>query len=131
MCLSGGVWLYAQVPDFNCPVLTAPPPASDVRHLHPGNVGALMALGDSITAGFGMLGVEPLEFRGDVYSTGGNRGAKTLLQYVHHYNQEVTGGCTGTTIPLTKKGKGLNFAVSGAKVQDVSDQIKWVSLRAP
>ena len=82
-----------------------------------------MALGDSVTAGFAMVGVEPLEFRGDVYSTGGNSGAKTVANYLKHYSADLVGDCTGVTIPLTKKGKGLNVAVSEGQVQDLPAQI--------
>jgi hypothetical protein len=36
---------------FTCPQLPTPPAAADVRHLRPGNIGAVIAIGDSITAG--------------------------------------------------------------------------------
>ncbi len=57
---------------FKCPSLPSPPPAADVFHLRPGNIGAVIALGDSITAGFAMEDL-PVEYRGLVYSTGGGR----------------------------------------------------------
>ncbi len=40
------------LPEFKCSIPPKPSPASDVRKLHPGNIGVVMALGDSITAGF-------------------------------------------------------------------------------
>lgn len=43
------------LPPFNCPALSPSPPAKDVRHLRPTDIKVMMALGDSITAGFGMV----------------------------------------------------------------------------
>lgn len=42
---------------------------------------AVMALGDSITAGFAMKPA-PLEYRGSVYCTGGDEGAKTIANFL-------------------------------------------------
>ncbi|KNC54348.1 uncharacterized protein AMSG_12346 [Thecamonas trahens ATCC 50062] len=99
-----------------------------MRSLHPGNVDVVMALGDSITAGFAMRGVFPadvLEWRGDVYSMGGNKGALTVANFIKTYNSHVVGAATGTSLPLTK-GKALNAAVSGAKISDVPAQIEYL-----
>jgi hypothetical protein len=68
-------------PVFDCPKLSPAPPATDVRKLRPGNIKAIMAMGDSITAGFAMKGVPPtdfLEYRDYVYSIGGAEDAFTL-----------------------------------------------------
>lgn len=65
----------------------------------------------------------PLEYRGLVYSTGGDDGALTIGNFLKHYSPKLKGQCKGTTIPLTHDGKGLNLAVSGAVVRDLPGQI--------
>jgi small subunit ribosomal protein S29e len=52
-----------------------------------------------------MIGAEPLEFRGHVYSTGGEDDALTIGNYLRHYNSQLEGQCTGTTAPLSHNGK--------------------------
>ncbi|EDQ86680.1 uncharacterized protein MONBRDRAFT_38296 [Monosiga brevicollis MX1] len=84
--------------------------------------------GDSITAGFAMQDL-PLEFRGTVYSAGGDPDALTIGNFLKHYNPNLKGQATGTTIPLTKEGKGLNFAVSEARVHDLPGQIERLSAK--
>eukprot|EP00730_Choanoeca_flexa_P014390 TRINITY_DN6276_c0_g1_i2.p1 TRINITY_DN6276_c0_g1~~TRINITY_DN6276_c0_g1_i2.p1 ORF type:complete len:347 (+),score=93.60 TRINITY_DN6276_c0_g1_i2:128-1168(+) len=107
---------------FDCGALPAPPAATNVKALHPGNIAGIMALGDSITAGFAMQD-GPLEYRGTVYSAGGDKDALTIGNFLKTYNPDLKGQATGTTIPLTHLGKGLNFAVSGARVRDLPGQI--------
>jgi len=92
-----------------------------VTTIHPGNLRAVMALGDSITAGFNMQD-EPIEYRGDVYSAGGNAGSTTIGNFLKIYNSKISGTCTGNTVPMSP-GCGLNAAVSGAKVEDIPGQI--------
>jgi hypothetical protein len=46
---------------------------TDINHLAPGDIAAVMSVGDSITAGFAMLD-EPMEYRGLSYSTGQHGG---------------------------------------------------------
>ena len=90
----------------------------------------------------------PLEYRGTVYSAGGalpdlalcsscqdvtdwaaagDPGALTIGNFLKTYNPKLKGQATGTTIPLTKLGGGLNYAVSGARVRDLPGQIKRLS----
>lgn len=109
------------LPPFSCKPHASVPPATDVLHLRPGNIEAVIALGDSITAGFGMEDL-PVEYRGLVYSTGGDADAFTLGNFLKVYNKDLKGQCTGTTVPLSR-GKGLNVAVSGAVVRDIPGQI--------
>lgn len=49
------------MPSWTCPSLPTPPPATNVRQLRPGNIKAVMAMGDSITAGFAMIGEPPTD----------------------------------------------------------------------
>lgn len=83
---------------FSCPKL---PPrnktTTTVRRLHPQDVSVVLALGDSITAGFGMLGTQSsllkdlLEYRGLSWSIGGDPDAVTLPNFLRHYNPKVGG----------------------------------------
>eukprot|EP00043_Microstomoeca_roanoka_P012210 m.117465 g.117465 ORF g.117465 m.117465 type:complete len:349 (-) comp15427_c4_seq1:231-1277(-) len=113
---------------FSCPPLPTPSQPQDVLHLRPGNIAAVMALGDSITAGFAMRD-GPLEYRGTVYSTGGDDNAITIGNFLANYNPKLKGRAQGETIPLTKDGKGLNFAVSGARVRDLPGQIERMAAK--
>jgi len=116
------------LPPFNCPQLNPPPPAHDVRHLRPGNINAIMALGDSITAGFAMQGFPPRDFeewRGYVYSIGGEDGAYTVADFMAMYNPNVQGLAQGNTWPLTA-GAWLDAGVSMAKVEDVPSQVDYL-----
>eukprot|EP01121_Diplochlamys_sp_Union-15-3_P013437 TRINITY_DN4168_c0_g1_i6.p1 TRINITY_DN4168_c0_g1~~TRINITY_DN4168_c0_g1_i6.p1 ORF type:complete len:176 (-),score=24.99 TRINITY_DN4168_c0_g1_i6:9-482(-) len=118
------------IPLYNCSKLPTPPPATKVTQLRPGNIKVVMALGDSISAGFAMDTGVPLEWRGLVFSIGGDKyetefsddPAVTIPNYLLHYNPSLVGTSVGTTIPLTK-GSALNGAVSGARVEQVPDQV--------
>jgi hypothetical protein len=60
-------------------------------------VDVVLALGDSITAGFGMEGkIGGLhEYRGKSWSIGGDANATTLPNFVKQYNPNVTGYSIG------------------------------------
>ncbi|KAG0355401.1 hypothetical protein BG005_005709 [Podila minutissima] len=64
-----------------------------------------------------------LEFRGKVFSGGGDDGEYTLANFLRTYSKHVTGSPCGVTLPLAH-GKGLNTAVSGAIAQTLSSQIE-------
>lgn len=116
------------IPPFSCPKLPTPPPATDVHHLRFGNIKAIMALGDSISAGFAMIGYPPLDIfenRDYVYSIGGAEDAVTIPNWLMTYNPDLQGVATSWTFPLTK-GYWLDGAVSMAKVQDLPDQISYL-----
>jgi len=113
-------------PPFDCAAMTNPPPATEVTKLRPGNIKAIMAMGDSITAGFAMEGSTPLEYRGRVYDTGGDTVAHSVANFLRQkYNSGLVGWTTGTSIPLAK-GKELNAAISGAVVQGLSGQVDYL-----
>eukprot|EP01135_Chromosphaera_perkinsii_P012083 Nk52_evm21s2579 gene=Nk52_evmTU21s2579 len=89
-------------PKFRCPKLPTPPKAKHVRELRPGNVKVVMALGDSITAGFGIEGrrnrflLNFYESRGKSWSIGGDEGAVTFPNMLKNYSPDLVGYSTGT-----------------------------------
>lgn len=116
------------IPKFNCPKLSPPPPATNVRKLRPGNIKVAMAMGDSITAGFAMKGIFPtnfLEYRDYVYSIGGAEGAQTLPNWLKTYNPDIKGVAESWTWPLTK-GAWLNAGVSMARVEELLPQVDYL-----
>jgi small subunit ribosomal protein S29e/phospholipase B1 len=129
-------FISAQIPiptiSYDCPSLPAPPPATSITQLHPGNIKAVMALGDSITAGFAMKGV-PVEYRGLVFSIGGDEyisdfektKAITIPNILKLYNPNLQGQSTGETVPFTP-GSNLDAAISEAKIADVPSQVQYL-----
>ncbi|KAG0043536.1 hypothetical protein BGZ83_011287 [Gryganskiella cystojenkinii] len=102
-------------------------PPQDVWHLRPHDIKAVVSIGDSITAGFAMVSGRPpfatvLEFRGKVFSGGGDGGEYTLGNFLRTYTDDIKGSPSGVTLPLAH-GKGLNTAVSGAIAQTLPSQI--------
>ncbi|EIE79163.1 hypothetical protein RO3G_03868 [Rhizopus delemar RA 99-880] len=91
-----------------CPKLAARKTAAkDVTDLRIDDIQIIAALGDSIMAGFGMMGVNNgeggtgilnfssvLEFRGSSYGIGGDTDAVTLANFAKHYNPKVYGAST-------------------------------------
>eukprot|EP01125_Pyxidicula_operculata_P000457 TRINITY_DN10487_c0_g1_i1.p1 TRINITY_DN10487_c0_g1~~TRINITY_DN10487_c0_g1_i1.p1 ORF type:complete len:358 (+),score=63.39 TRINITY_DN10487_c0_g1_i1:42-1115(+) len=129
---------FPSISPFPCTGLPLPPPSNDVTKLQPGNIKAVLALGDSISAGFAMKGVWPLgdflEYRGLVFSIGSDKYvdwpadqeiANTIPNCLLNYNPGLQGSATGVTESLTK-GAYLDGAVSGAKIQDVPAQIEYL-----
>lgn len=130
-------------PPFNCPSIPAPPPATNVTQLRPGNIKAVAVLGDSISAGFAMKGVPvgrsifvfiyPFsEYRGLTFAAGGDEyvsdfgweKAITIPNFLLHYSPGLEGQSFGETRPLAR-GMNLNGAVSGARVEDVPGQVNF------
>lgn len=86
-----------------CPALPARTSAAkDVTDLRIDDIKVVAALGDSIMAGFGMMGVDYegtgllnlstlLEYRGNSYGIGGDTGAITLANFIKRYNPQVQG----------------------------------------
>lgn len=71
--------------------------ATSVYNLKPAQVDVVLALGDSITAGFGMEGkIGGLhEYRGKSWSIGGDANATTLPNFIRQHNPNVTGYSIG------------------------------------
>eukprot|EP01135_Chromosphaera_perkinsii_P012123 Nk52_evm2s2587 gene=Nk52_evmTU2s2587 len=94
-------------PKFDCPSIKPPAHAArNVREVKPGHVGVVMALGDSITAGFGTMGkYKPTrrnptgknmnEYRGQSWCIGGDKGEMTFPNFLKHYSPNLVGYSTG------------------------------------
>jgi len=85
-------------------------------------------MGDSITAGFAMVGIPPedlIENRDYVFSTGAADGAFTLANFLLKYNPDLQGASQSWTWPLTK-GAWLDGGVSMAKVEDCPNQVNYL-----
>jgi len=84
------------------PTLKSP---TDVTNLHPGHVSVVMAMGDSITAGFAARSMFhqnrwPFEYRADSFSIGAGSSEYWTLPYIlQQFNSSVSGFSTGVTLP--------------------------------
>jgi hypothetical protein len=63
-----------------------------------------------------------MEFRGKVFSIGGDKGEYTIPNFLSAYTDDTKGPPSGYTLPLSR-GKQLNNAISGAKSQDLNDEV--------
>jgi lysophospholipase L1-like esterase len=136
------------IPQFNCPKLNNPSPATNVNELRPGNIKALMAAGDSITAGFAMMSTKATdllkfnsnirEYRANVFSIGANT-TNSLNNYLSFYNPGLVGASTGYTSPVggmkndymmvslpNPTESKLNAGESGAIADDIISQIDYL-----
>lgn len=109
-----------------------------MRDLRPDDVGLVLALGDSITAGFGLKG-DLAEYRGESFSAGGDPGAWTLPNLLRTFggNAKVAGasrgvrrgihtsdrGCEGGDVALCQ----MNAAVDGADMRRMLPQVEYLS----
>ncbi|XP_065915128.1 phospholipase B1, membrane-associated-like [Dysidea avara] len=131
---------------FTCPPL--PPlerPARNVYELRPQDIKVAMALGDSITAGFGIMGVhdDPIldlfEYRGKSFSIGGDAGANTIASWLRNYNKDLVGMSVGSHVAELCYGEicspdqyhpdkdVLNAAQSGAMIPNlVKHELKYL-----
>jgi len=111
---------------------------TDVSQLRPKDVKYVMAMGDSITAGFGAYGY-PVEYRGVAWSDGtGSAQEPTLPFYLRHFNPNVTGASSGTILPETPAFRTYfaplslvdNVALTSSLVEDVKNlQIPYLARR--
>lgn len=127
-----------------CPRLAkraaAPLRADDVR---PDEIGIVMAMGDSMTAGFNVKdGAVMSEYRGWGFSSGVEPTANTLGTFLKAYNPQLIGGAKGSREPSQKVGQyanvcpetdwdicGLNAAVDGARLGWLDRQADWLEMR--
>ncbi|KAI9478661.1 MAG: hypothetical protein EXX96DRAFT_571769 [Benjaminiella poitrasii] len=135
-----------------CPALTPrKTPAKDVTDLRIDDIKIVGALGDSIMAGFGMMGVDyegsgiinislVSEYRGDSYAIGGDTGAITLANFMKRYNMDIKGPsvlshlaslCTGAecSFPLSlyrPLRDNLNAAQSGAMAVNLEYELDYL-----
>ncbi|CAO3671917.1 unnamed protein product [Rhizopus stolonifer] len=132
-----------------CPSLSSRTAPTSVHDLRADDVKVMGALGDSITAGFGILGLNlsqpPLivafnsfnEYRGLSYSIGGDENAFTVPNYIKHYQPELKGqsfgdhiglycsvsSCPGRYIPEKDQ---LNAALSGSLSINLQHQLDYL-----
>lgn len=111
----------------NCPALPARTSAAkDVTDLRIDDISMIGALGDSIMAGFGMMGVDYsrsgllnfstlLEYRGSSYGIGGDTGAVTLGNFVKRYNSNVKGASVLSHLASICSGATCSFPTSVCK----------------
>lgn len=122
-----------------CPALSArTEPPRGAHDLRPDDIGLVLALGDSMTAGFALKG-GLAEYRGQSFSAGGDPGAVTMPNFLRSLggNGKVTGyslgvrqgihttdlGCQGDDINLCQ----LNAAVDGANMIRMLSQVEYLS----
>lgn len=77
-----------------CPPLPAHNTTS-IYDLRPNDITIMMAVGDSMTTGFGFLNALN-ETRGHSFSMGGDSGATTLPNFLKYFNPALVGYSTGT-----------------------------------
>ncbi|CAO3679287.1 hypothetical protein G6F70_005299 [Rhizopus microsporus] len=132
-----------------CPALSPRPAPTSAHDLRPDDIKVIGALGDSITAGFGIMGInlsQPPslaafnalnEYRGLSYSIGGDEGALTVPNYVKHYQPNLKGysidshialycsvhSCPGRYIPEKDR---LNAALSGSLSINLQHQLDYL-----
>eukprot|EP01114_Cavostelium_apophysatum_P004777 TRINITY_DN1513_c0_g1_i1.p1 TRINITY_DN1513_c0_g1~~TRINITY_DN1513_c0_g1_i1.p1 ORF type:complete len:355 (+),score=51.54 TRINITY_DN1513_c0_g1_i1:90-1154(+) len=122
----------------NCPQLPKHTP-KNVHDLHPNDIKVVMAIGDSITAGFGIMGYDGGldEFRGSSWSIGADPNRTTIFNLFQHFVPDVIGGsvgshfveicqddfCPSPHIPAQDR---LNGAQSGAYTQNLPDQVDYL-----
>ncbi|KJE88650.1 hypothetical protein CAOG_000259 [Capsaspora owczarzaki ATCC 30864] len=138
-----------QIPLWNCTAWAGPPPppATNVTQLHIQDIKVIMAVGDSIGAGFAMhsgpadepWALRLIEYRGDTFHMGGNEGQYSLANFLKVYNPDLIGASVGETLPLDaikwKEGviepfvphiTHLNAAQSQAKIENVAKQVDYL-----
>jgi phospholipase B1 len=114
---------------FDCETFGPTPGGpSSVHALRPGDIDVVMAMGDSITAGFGAESGNIFqiftEYRGVSWSIGGDDTVSTILTVPNgfkQYNPDIIGFSVGTG-KVDTTNSGLDQAVSGAIGQDMPEQ---------
>ena len=99
---------------FFCPPCL-PPTRQEQKTLHtlyPQDIKAVMAMGDSITAAFGIYG-KPLEYRGSSFVTGANKGVMTLANLFKEFSPKIVGGSHDRNMVQVHVGYGQPFFFMG------------------
>jgi len=105
---------------------------NSVHQLRPENINVVAALGDSLTAGNGILGTNILqcltEYRGRSWSIGADlnfdMGVQTLPNILRKFNPYLVGGSIGSCKTDNHACSQLNVAVAGETSQDMPDQAR-------
>eukprot|EP01113_Clastostelium_recurvatum_P027727 TRINITY_DN334_c0_g1_i2.p1 TRINITY_DN334_c0_g1~~TRINITY_DN334_c0_g1_i2.p1 ORF type:complete len:410 (-),score=134.17 TRINITY_DN334_c0_g1_i2:85-1314(-) len=114
-----------------CPAIPTPAPTDDLRNVKPGNIKIVMGMGDSITAAMSAKDSTVLvlrEYRGIAFPIGGDPGVVTMPNILKQYAPGLVGMSTGIgkIDDSGYKTNGLNAAVSGAIVQNMTAQAMWL-----
>jgi len=123
-------------PISSCPTLPQMN-STNVNQLYPSSVKVIMALGDSITAAFGIYGWSKPEeilneFRGQSGVIGADSDAISLSTFLSHYSPSLIGGSLGQHLaelpgfPYEPAKDQLNGAQSGAVSGNLVDQIDYL-----
>ncbi|CAO3607775.1 unnamed protein product [Cunninghamella echinulata] len=134
-----------------CPSLTPrATPAKDITDLRPDDIKVMGGLGDSIMAGFVMMGVDGpididslLEYRGHSYAIGADENAVTVANFMNHYQPIKKGPSVGTHLATTCNiildtctqlqyrpfRDNLNAALSGAMAFNLETELGYLVAR--
>ncbi|ORZ13271.1 hypothetical protein BCR42DRAFT_330935 [Absidia repens] len=148
LVLTSGVFGASVTSISNCPALTArTSPPKDITDLRPDDIKVLGALGDSIMAGYVMMGVSSsldpnalVEFRGQSYAIGADSDAITLANFMNHYQPAKKGPSVGSHLATTCNNSCsqsqyrpdkdvLNGALSGAMAFNLEVELGYVLSR--
>ncbi|EFA79186.1 phospholipase [Heterostelium album PN500] len=130
------------------PIPPTEPPPTLITQVRPSDIKVVMGLGDSITAGFGIsyhkIGDFVGESRGVSWSMGGDLHEPTIPNFLSQVGATIKGQSHGTMLPflhfLPKSIRSfsrdfticqLNAAVSQAELEDVQEQIQYLSFHIP
>lgn len=137
------------LPRFTCnPYEVKPdePVPTNVNQLAPHNIDVIMSMGDSMTAAFAATSgrflnvpILPREDRYLSYVSGGGSMQYTVNNFLSLYNRNIEGSSSGQTLPIDALEVfghhiepfmtgvvGLNAALSGAKIQDIPQEIDFL-----
>jgi len=122
---------YSSNPLDLCPKLPPRVP-NGVRDLSPQNVNLVISLGDSISAGWGMMGLKSIHFlsewRGRAFFSGGDSNQTTVANFLKRFSSSLLGASYGRHL-VELRGSNyqvddqLNAAQSEARSQDLNWQI--------
>jgi phospholipase B1 len=110
----------------------------DIHDLQPNDINVVMAIGDSITAAFGVMGREGWldEFRGQSAPIGGDPDAITAAAFLRWFNPNVQGLAVGYHF-LETPGDAwypdidvLDGAQSGATAEQLIPQVRYIASQA-
>ncbi|PIK56148.1 putative phospholipase B1, membrane-associated-like, partial [Apostichopus japonicus] len=115
---------------FTCPPMESTEIPTSVHKLTPADISVIGALGDSLTAAFGMESCTLVnlvrEYRGLSWSVGGDEDINTVLtvaNLIKFYNPDLKGYSRGTGGPNSPAAR-FNVAVSGARAEHMPEQAR-------
>jgi hypothetical protein len=127
--------------DFNCPrVPRQSPVPTNARNLRPSDIKVVMALGDSISAGFAMVDNSYVtsvhEYRGKSGFMGVDNATASLGRYFEKVGGNVKGGSVGRGLPWSAQPWGirpnnplvdhLNAAQSNSRIEHIDYQVNYL-----